>query len=86
MLFDPSYANYGPQLNLGPEGTEIVDPAAHQAPIRGCGEDARGEVAGEYGGRYYTHMRNEGDQLLEAIDEALDIGREPRSLRDRYAA
>ncbi len=24
MLFDPSYANYGPQLNLGPEGTEIV--------------------------------------------------------------
>ncbi len=32
-------------------------------------------VAGEYGGRYYTHMRNEGDQLLEAIDEAMDIGR-----------
>jgi N-acyl-D-amino-acid deacylase len=32
-------------------------------------------VAGEYGGRYYTHMRNEGDQLLEAIDEALEIGR-----------
>lgn len=33
------------------------------------------EVAGKYGGRYYTHMRNEGDQLLAAIDEALDIGR-----------
>lgn len=32
------------------------------------------EVAGEYGGRYYTHMRNEGDRLLEAIDEALEIG------------
>ncbi len=32
-------------------------------------------VAGEYGGRYYTHMRNEGDQLIEAIDEALEIGR-----------
>lgn len=32
-------------------------------------------VAGAYGGRYYTHMRNEGDQLLEAIDEALQIGR-----------
>jgi N-acyl-D-aspartate/D-glutamate deacylase len=31
-------------------------------------------VAG-YGGRYYTHMRNEGDRLLEAIDEALEIGR-----------
>lgn len=24
VLFDPSYANYAPQLNLGPEGTEIV--------------------------------------------------------------
>ncbi len=24
VLFDPSYANYGPQLNLGPEGTEII--------------------------------------------------------------
>ncbi|MCA9084852.1 MAG: serine hydrolase, partial [Planctomycetaceae bacterium] len=32
-------------------------------------------AAGEFGGRYYTHMRNEGDQLLEAIDEALEIGR-----------
>jgi N-acyl-D-amino-acid deacylase len=32
-------------------------------------------VAGRHGGRYYTHMRNEGDQLEEAIDEALEIGR-----------
>ena len=32
------------------------------------------KVAGRYGGRYYTHMRNEGDRLLEAIDEALRIG------------
>jgi N-acyl-D-amino-acid deacylase len=32
------------------------------------------KVVGEYGGRYYTHMRNEGDRLLEAIDEALEIG------------
>jgi N-acyl-D-aspartate/D-glutamate deacylase len=36
---------------------------------------ALAKVAGEYGGRYYTHMRNEGDTLLEAIDEALEIGR-----------
>ena len=36
---------------------------------------ALAEVAGRHGGRYYTHMRNEGDLLLEAIDEALDIGR-----------
>ena len=37
------------------------------------------EVAGEYGGGYYTHMRNEGDLLLEAIDEALLIGRKAKS-------
>jgi N-acyl-D-amino-acid deacylase len=36
---------------------------------------ALAEVAGQYGGRYYTHLRNEGDLLLEAIDEALEIGR-----------
>ena len=36
---------------------------------------ALAKVAGEFGGKYYTHMRNEGDQLLEAIDEALEIGR-----------
>jgi N-acyl-D-amino-acid deacylase len=29
-----------------------------------------------YGGLYITHMRSEGDQLLEAIDEAVRIGRE----------
>jgi N-acyl-D-amino-acid deacylase len=40
---------------------------------------ALAEVAGEFGGRYYTHMRNEGDQLLEAIDEALAIGRKART-------
>jgi dihydroorotase/N-acyl-D-amino-acid deacylase len=29
-----------------------------------------------YGGVYITHMRSEGDRLLEAMDEALTIGRE----------
>jgi len=29
-----------------------------------------------YGGVYITHMRSEADQLLEAIDEAIGIGRE----------
>lgn len=37
---------------------------------------ALAKIAGEYGGKYYTHMRNEGDQLLEAIDEALEIGKQ----------
>ncbi len=36
-------------------------------------------VAGHYGGRYYTHMRNEGDKLEEAIDEALEIGRQGKA-------
>jgi N-acyl-D-amino-acid deacylase len=37
---------------------------------------ALASAAGESGGLYATHMRNEGDLLLEAVDEALRIGRE----------
>jgi dihydroorotase/N-acyl-D-amino-acid deacylase len=33
-------------------------------------------VAGQYGGIYATHMRSEGDTVLESIDEAARIGRE----------
>ncbi len=33
------------------------------------------EAMAPYGGVYITHMRSEADQLLEAIDEALAIGR-----------
>jgi len=32
--------------------------------------------AGKFGGIYATHMRNESDSVLEALDEALRIGRE----------
>lgn len=32
-------------------------------------------VAGEYGGIYTTHMRSEGNRLLEAVDEVLEIAR-----------
>jgi N-acyl-D-aspartate/D-glutamate deacylase len=35
-------------------------------------------VAGSYGGIYVTHLRSEGDRLLEAIDEAVEIGRQAR--------
>lgn len=34
------------------------------------------KVVGSYGGIYITHMRSEGDRLLEAIDEAVEIGRQ----------
>ncbi|HVR73092.1 MAG TPA: serine hydrolase [Planctomycetota bacterium] len=53
--------------------TSLIYPPAVYAPEEEILELAR--VAGERGGRYFTHMRNEGDQLLEAIDEALRIGR-----------
>lgn len=32
-------------------------------------------VAAAHGGLYATHMRNEGDRLLDAVEEAIDIGR-----------
>ncbi len=34
------------------------------------------KVAAEHGGMYITHLRSEGNRLLEAIDEAVRIGRE----------
>jgi dihydroorotase/N-acyl-D-amino-acid deacylase len=49
------------------------------APNRYASTDelvALARVASRHGGFYLTHMRNEGDGLLEAIGEALEIGRE----------
>jgi N-acyl-D-amino-acid deacylase len=37
---------------------------------------ALASAAAPYGGIYATHMRNEGDSVLDAIDEAARIGRE----------
>jgi N-acyl-D-amino-acid deacylase len=34
------------------------------------------EVAARHGGLYATHMRNEAEQLFEAFDEAIQIGRQ----------
>lgn len=34
------------------------------------------KVAAQYGGIYISHMRSEGNRLLEALDELLTIGRE----------
>ena len=36
---------------------------------------ALAEVAAEYDGLYISHIRNEGDRLLEAIDELVDLAR-----------
>ena len=53
--------------------TALIYPPAVYAPTQEIA--ALAAVAARRGGRYYTHMRNEGDLLLEAIDEALDIGK-----------
>ena len=53
--------------------TALIYPPAIFAPTEEIAQLV--EVAGQHGGRYYTHMRNEGDKLEEAIDEALEIGR-----------
>jgi N-acyl-D-amino-acid deacylase len=37
---------------------------------------ALARAAGEYGGLYITHMRSEGDRVLEGLDEALTIARQ----------
>src|SRR5277367_310300 len=47
------------------------------APYAKTGElIALAGVAAEYGGIYASHMRSEGDTVLDAIDEAVRIGRE----------
>jgi len=53
--------------------TALIYPPAVYATTDEIAALAR--VAGEYGGTYFTHMRNEGDRLLEALDEALAIGK-----------
>ncbi len=57
--------------------TALIYPPAVYATTQEIAELAK--VAGQHGGRYYTHMRNEGDRLLEAIDEALDIGKQAQT-------
>ncbi|HKK07722.1 MAG TPA: D-aminoacylase [Gemmatimonadota bacterium] len=37
---------------------------------------AEAKAMAPYGGTYITHMRSEGDRLLEATDEAIEIGKE----------
>lgn len=52
--------------------TALIYPPAVYADTREIA--ALASVCGEYGGSYFTHMRNEGDLLLDAVEEALDIG------------
>jgi N-acyl-D-amino-acid deacylase len=45
---------------------------------------ALARVAGEHGGLYITHLRNEGDTLLEAVEELLRIVRESGARGEIY--
>jgi N-acyl-D-amino-acid deacylase len=42
------------------------------------------EVVGRHGGTYISHMRSEGDQFLECLDELLTIGREASCRTEVY--
>jgi dihydroorotase/N-acyl-D-amino-acid deacylase len=61
------------------DGTVGVSTALEYAPAPYAKTEeliALAAEAGKFGGIYSTHMRNEGDSVLEAIDEALRIGGE----------
>jgi N-acyl-D-amino-acid deacylase len=45
---------------------------------------ALAEEAGRCGGMYITHMRSEGDRLLEAVQETIDIARDARTPAEIY--
>lgn len=45
---------------------------------------ALAKAAGESGGAYVSHLRSEGDRFLEALDEALYIGREAKVHTEIY--
>lgn len=42
------------------------------------------KVAASYGGMYISHMRSEGNRLLEAVDELITIAREAKILAEIY--
>lgn len=42
------------------------------------------KVAAEYGGMYISHMRSEGNRLLEAVDELIHIAREAKISAEIY--
>ena len=55
-------------------GSALIYPPGNYASTGELVEMAK--AMSPYGGVYITHMRSEGDQLLEGIDEAIRIGRD----------
>jgi N-acyl-D-amino-acid deacylase len=46
--------------------------------------EALAEVAGRYGGMYISHLRSEGNDLLEAVDELITIARKANVAAEIY--
>jgi len=63
-------------------GTSLIYPPAFYAKTDELIEMCK--VAAEYNGRYISHIRSEGTQLLEAVDEFLRISREARIPAEIY--
>ncbi len=45
---------------------------------------ALAEIAGRHGGMYISHMRSEGDRLVEAVDEVIEIARRAKVPAEIY--
>jgi N-acyl-D-amino-acid deacylase len=63
-------------------GTALIYPPAFYAKTEELIELCK--VASKYKGKYISHMRSEGNQLLEAFDELLRISREARIPAELY--
>ncbi len=69
------------------EGALGVGSSLIYAPAFYAGTDelvALCEEAGKHGGMYISHMRSEGNRLLEAIDELIDISRRAKLPAEIY--
>ncbi len=63
-------------------GTSLIYPPAFYAKTPELIELCK--VAAEYQGKYISHMRSEGNQLLEALDELIQISREAKIPAEVY--
>src|SRR5256884_8292111 len=63
-------------------GTSLMYPPAFYAKTDELVELCK--VAAKYKGKYISHMRNEGNQLLEALDELIRISREAHIPAELY--
>ena len=66
---------------VGLSSALIYAPACYAAPEELV---ALAEVVAEYGGLYISHIRNEGNRLLEAMDELIEVARRTGAAAEIY--